>query len=209
VPDGILADLADEQVECLEESSCLAESPAPDDLLELAELDVAGPTGHSPSDEPTDEPTDEPSEEELLDRVETYDDLSAEHTEDPVDYEQVPPVGGMHNPVPQTCGFYAEPIGSEHAVHSMEHGAVWVTFDPELSAADVQVLEDLADEHDYLIVSPFEDLPAPVVASAWGVQILLDDVDDPYLVAFIDYFEQGPQTPELGGACGGTAETVS
>ena len=115
----------------------------------------------------------------------------------------------MHNPVPQTCGFYDEPIGSEHAVHSLEHGAVWVTYDPDLPANDVQVLEDLAAERDYLIVSPFAGLPAPVVASAWGVQLRLEGVDDPYLELFVDYYEQGPQTPELGASCSGTKETIS
>jgi len=222
--DQLPADIVDEllvlQEECLDEATCTGEAPAPDELLELAAEDVTG-SSNGPTDEPSEEPTDEPTEEptdepsdrptgaDLLDRVETFDDLSNQHTEDPVDYAQVPPAGGMHNPVPQTCGFYDEPIGSEHAVHSLEHGAVWVTYDPDLPANDVQVLEDLAAERDYLIVSPFAGLPAPVVASAWGVQLRLEGVDDPYLELFVDYYEQGPQTPELGAACSGTDETIS
>jgi hypothetical protein len=147
---------------------------------------------------------------DLLERVETYDDLSQNHVDEPVDYEQSPPVGGEHAPVWQDCGFYDEPVASENAVHSLEHGAVWVTYDPDLPASDVQVLEKLVEGRTHLLVSPFEDLPAPVVASAWGVQLELEDVDDSLLELFILYYEQGPQRPERGATCsGGTSETVS
>lgn len=201
-PAELVDELIGAELECLESGSCSAESPAPEELLDLAASDL-GDAPAAPSND------DAPSEQELLARVETYGNLSQEHVEGTVDYEQVPPVGGAHNGVPQTCGFYDAPIGSEHAVHSMEHGAVWVTYDPELPAPDVRVLEELTHEHDYLLVSPFDGLPAPVVASAWGVQILLDGVDDPYLQAFIDYFEEGPQNPEPGASCSGTTEMAS
>src|SRR3954468_21345098 len=62
-----------------------------------------------------------PTVDDLLARVETFDNLSREHTEGPVEYAQIPPVGGMHNPVLQNCGFYSKPVGNEHAVHSLEH----------------------------------------------------------------------------------------
>jgi uncharacterized protein DUF3105 len=150
-----------------------------------------------------------PTVDELLSRVETFDNLSRQHTEDTVEYDQNPPVGGMHSPVLQNCQFYDAPVGNEHAVHSLEHGAVWITYDPDLPASDIAKLEALAEGHDHLLISPYEGLPSPVVASAWGVQLQLDGVDDPFLTLFIDYFEQGPQTPEPGAACsGGTSETV-
>ncbi|MCC6793138.1 MAG: DUF3105 domain-containing protein [Thermomicrobiales bacterium] len=201
-PEELVTELVERQVTCLDESNCAGESRAPRALLALAEDDLA----ETPADD--DASGDGPTDEELLARVETFDDLSQDHVSGTVEYEQNPPVGGAHNPVPQTCGFYDDPIGSEHAVHSMEHGAVWVTYDPALPAADVRTLEALAAEHDYLLVSPFDGLPAPVVASAWGVQLQLDGVDDPYLIPFIDYFEEGPQNPEPGASCDGTMETA-
>jgi hypothetical protein len=206
-PAAILEELVAAQLDCMDSGDCTTEAPAPDGLLELAADDIANApvdTGDAGAD------SGQPSEDDLLGRVETFEDLSRQHVDGPVDYEQLPPVGGEHNAVLQNCGFYDEPVGSEHAVHSLEHGAVWVTYDPDLSHSNIRVLEALADQHDYLLVSPFEGLPAPVVASAWGVQLLLDGVDDPFLEAFIDYYEQGPQTPELGAACsGGTTETIS
>ena len=62
--------------------------------------------------------------------VKSYSNLSRNHTKEPVDYPQTPPVGGPHNPIWQNCGFYSKPVRNEHAVHSMEHGAVWITYSP-------------------------------------------------------------------------------
>ena len=57
-------------------------------------------------------------------------------------------------------------------------------------------------------VSPFTGLPTPVVASAWGKQLQLDAVDDPRLAQFVDYFDDGPQTPEKNTPCDqGTTDT--
>lgn len=128
---------------------------------------------------------------------------SAEHRENPLDYEQVPPTGGPHFPRWRNCGFSDEPVPDAQAVHSLEHGAVWITFDPDLPDAQRDTLEEIADSGDYVLVSPYPDLPAPVVASAWGVQLALDGADDPRLAQFVDYYSEGPQTPEPGAPCDG------
>jgi len=130
-----------------------------------------------------------------------YAGLKRDHTSDPVSYGQSPPVGGPHAPEWQACGVYAEPIITERGVHSLEHGAVWVTYSPDLSADAVAALTGLAQGRSHVLVSPFVGLPAPVVASAWGEQLLLQGTDDPRLVEFLDYYEQGPQTPEPGTSC--------
>jgi hypothetical protein len=69
--------------------------------------------------------------------VESFENLSREHTEGNVDYEQSLPVDGEHNPVWQNCGFYDKPVRSENAVHSLEHGAVWITYQPRSFAPGV------------------------------------------------------------------------
>jgi hypothetical protein len=134
---------------------------------------------------------------------------AGQHTEGNVDYEQTPPAGGEHNPVWQNCGVYEEPIRNETAVHSLEHGAVWITYQPDLPEEQVQQLQDLARGQSYVLVSPFEGLDSPVVASAWGNQLPVDDASDESLKQFVSYFQQGPQTPEPGAACsGGVGEPV-
>jgi hypothetical protein len=142
-----------------------------------------------------------------IEGLETFEVASNDHTDGTADYEQDPPAGGPHNPVWQDCGFYEEAVRNEHAVHSQEHGAVWVTYEPGLPEDDLRVLRRLADRADYLLVSPYPDLPAPIVASAWGAQLELESADDPRLRAFIrEYAGQGP---EPGAPCsGGTDETL-
>ena len=128
------------------------------------------------------------------------------HFEGDIDYEQDPPVGGPHSPVWQTCGYYDSPIATGAAVHSLEHGAVWITYQPGLAAEEIEYLRTLA-QSPYTLVSPYPGLDNPVVASAWGVQLRLDDPLDPRLANFVDWFAAGPQTPEPGAPCtGGVGE---
>lgn len=135
--------------------------------------------------------------------VKTYT-VTQGHVNTPVTYQQTPPAGGEHAPRWLNCATYAAPVPNENAVHSMEHGAVWVTYKPDLPAEQVQTLKD-AMPATYAILSPHAGLKAPVVASAWGKQLELTGADDPRLPAFIKQFRQGPQTPEPGAICtGGT-----
>lgn len=136
--------------------------------------------------------------------VQTFDGLTANHVQTTVQYAQTPPVGGDHNAVWLNCGVYTSPVPNENAVHSMEHGAVWVTYRPDLPADQVErLVDELPSE--YIVVSPYDGLPAPVVASAWGHQLQLTGVDDPRLAEFVREYREGPQTPEPGAACtGGT-----
>ena len=128
------------------------------------------------------------------------------HTEGVVDYQLPPPAGGLHNPVWLNCGFYDEPSPDENLVHDLEHGAVWLAYSPELDAADVDVLHDIARDNDHVLASPYEDLDAgvAVVATAWARQLTLDAVDDPRLDSFVEQYQNGPQAPESGASCSGT-----
>jgi Protein of unknown function (DUF3105) len=139
-----------------------------------------------------------------LDAVRTFE-VTREHTTDPVTYEQSPPVGGDHHPAWLNCGVYPDPVPDELAVHSLEHGAVWVTYRPDLPAEQVRALEDSIPDT-YMVLSPREGLPSPVVASAWSSQIELTGADDPRLEAFITKYRQGPSTPEPGAACTGGSD---
>jgi Protein of unknown function (DUF3105) len=144
------------------------------------------------------------------DTVKSYDvGPAGQHTEADVDYKQNPPVGGAHNPVWQNCGYYDQPVRDENAVHSLEHGAVWITYSPDLPQDQVDHLREIAENETYVLVSPRDDLPSPVVASAWGKQLMLDNADDTDLDRFIGAYEQGPQTPEKGAVCtGGIGQPV-
>ena len=143
------------------------------------------------------------------DDVKSYDvGPAGQHTSANVDYEQSPPVGGAHDPVWQNCGYYDKPVRDENAVHSLEHGAVWITYSPDLPQDQVTELQNIAQSRSYILVSPYPGLYSPVVASAWGKQVALDGPEDPGLESFIKAYRLGPQTPEPGAVCtGGTAAT--
>ena len=138
--------------------------------------------------------------------VETFEVESAAHTTDPVDYPQDPPAGGPHDPSWQNCAVYDAPVRPENAVHSQEHGAVWITYQPDLPESDREILAALAKDQPYLLISPYPGLENPVVASAWGAQLRLDDVHDPRLQAFIDRY--AGNGPEPGASCDSGVETT-
>jgi hypothetical protein len=137
--------------------------------------------------------------------LKTWPDIEFGHVNTPVDYEKMygtnPPVGGVHNPAWLNCGVYTEPQQNENAVHALEHGAVWVTYNAdELSKSDVETLRsELPDS--YIVLSPYPNLDAPVVASAWGAQVKLKGVDDKRLTDFVEKYWQSPTVPEPGALC--------
>ena len=129
-----------------------------------------------------------------------FDIADSTHTEGSVEYEEDPPAGGPHAAVWQNCGFYVDPIANETGVHSLEHGAVWITYQPGLANDQVEHLMALG-EMPFTLVSPYPDLDTAVVASGWGVQLRLDSALDPRLAQFVEWFAAGPQTPEPGAPC--------
>ena len=133
--------------------------------------------------------------------VQEFDVESRRHVMTPVSYPQDPPVGGNHYPIWQNCGFYDIPVAKEKAVHSMEHGAVWITYRPDLPRDQIHALHSLARSRTYVLVSPYPGLGAPVVASAWGRRTQLGSADDAALHDFVRGFRLGRQAPERGAEC--------
>lgn len=138
-----------------------------------------------------------------IDGVEGFPRPQPSHVNEPVDYEQTPPVGGPHYSVWQQCGVYTEPLFDEYAVHSLEHGAVWITYQPDLAADQVATLRDITRRSTHRLLSPYPGIDSPIILSAWGYQLRLDNADDVRLMQFILKYEQGEQTPELGAVCSG------
>ena len=135
-----------------------------------------------------------------LSAVEDFDNTAADHRTEQIDYESAVPPGGPHHPAWWNCGVYAEEVPTEHAVHSLEHGAVWLTYQPDLPAEQVEVITALGDE-DYMLVSPVADQESPVMATSWNHQLELDSADEKLLQAFVREYKLAPDTPELGAAC--------
>ncbi|MDL2079126.1 DUF3105 domain-containing protein [Streptomyces sp. GXMU-J15] len=131
--------------------------------------------------------------------------LSQTHVNKTVKYPVEPPVGGDHNPVWQNCNgdVYTEAVANENAVHSLEHGAVWVTYTSKADKKDVEALAAKVKQTPYTLMSPYEDQKSPIMLSAWGAQRAVTGADDPDLGKFFEKYVQGEQTPEPGAACTG------
>jgi len=141
--------------------------------------------------------------------------LSHDHVPGPVTYTVTPPVGGDHNADWMNCGIYDQPVPNERAVHNLEHGAVWITYQPSLPQPEVSALRTFAEQQTtvspggaaasrYMDLSPYPGLPSPVVISSWGFQLKVTSPSDPRLQQFVNKFRASQQhTPEYGGACTG------
>jgi hypothetical protein len=140
--------------------------------------------------------------------LKTFTDLPANHVDpERVDYQKTygmdPPAGGNHWAGWLNCGVYNEPQQNERAVHDLEHGAIWVTYDPATVTQDqiAAMVKDLPTT--YLTVSPYPGLPAPVVASAWGYQVQLTGTTDARLKKFVTAYWRSPNAPEPTSPCTG------
>ncbi len=149
--------------------------------------------------------------------------LEHDHVAGPVTYAVTPPVGGPHSATWMNAGVYTAPIPSERAVHNLEHGAIWITYDPSLPAAQVTALTAFVTKQSpiaesaravgengqsnrYLDLSPWatSSLPTPIVMSAWGHQLRLTSATDPRMQQFVDTFRaNATYSPELGSAVDG------
>jgi Protein of unknown function (DUF3105) len=141
---------------------------------------------------------------EGIEGVEAFRVDSHAHTEENLTYEPAPPTGGDHYPVPATCGFYeSDPPPDELLVHDLEHGAVWIAYDPALDAAQKSALSTLVAQQAKVTATPYPDLDSPLVVTAWARQLRLDSVDDPRVLQFIEIYRNSSNAPEPNAACQG------
>ncbi|MEV0524860.1 DUF3105 domain-containing protein [Streptomyces sp. NPDC050439] len=131
--------------------------------------------------------------------------LGRTHVTKDVSYAMTPPVGGDHDQVWMNCNgdVYKDELPERHAVHSLEHGAVWVTYNDKAKAADLKKLEAKVKQTPYTLMSPVKDQKDPIVLTAWGHQRTVTGASDPKVASFLSTYVQGKQTPEPGAACTG------
>ncbi|MEU8560799.1 DUF3105 domain-containing protein [Streptomyces cyaneofuscatus] len=136
--------------------------------------------------------------------------LGRNHSAGDVDYPMTPPVGGDHNPSWLNCDgdVYEKAVPNVNAVHSLEHGAVWVTYSAKAAEGDVAKLAERVRSTPFTLMSPYAEQEGAITLSAWGKQVTVDSADDRRVDQFLAQYVQGPQTPEPGAPCTGGLETV-
>lgn len=135
--------------------------------------------------------------------------LGRTHVTTTVKYPTEPPVGGDHDRAWMNCNgdVYTKPLNNMNAVHSLEHGAVWVTYTGKASKADVDALAAKVKKTPYTLMSPDDGQKDPIMLTAWGHQRTVTSASDPNVDKFFEAYVQGAQTPEPGAACtGGLAQ---
>ncbi|GAA3228417.1 hypothetical protein GCM10017691_19540 [Pseudonocardia petroleophila] len=116
-----------------------------------------------------------------------------------------PPTGGSHGPRAAPCDGVTSPgpVDPAEAVHALEHGAVWVTYNPGLLRADtVRQLGFRVTDGDDLLLSPFPGLGAPLSLQSWGHRLVLDTPADPRFEQFLVALAGNPfLVPEPDAGC--------
>ncbi|MEU5153344.1 DUF3105 domain-containing protein [Glycomyces sp. NPDC021274] len=131
----------------------------------------------------------------------------------PPDYELRPPAGGDHLSAWQACtgSVYPDPIVDGNGVHSMEHGAVWLTYDPALVDGDgIALLASKIEGRDYSLMSPYPEQGVAVSLQSWGNRYQTDDLDDPMIEDYLDtYILNERFNPEPNATCSGGVTTTA
>jgi Protein of unknown function (DUF3105) len=138
------------------------------------------------------------------------DDLKQSHAWGTLTYKQSPPVGGEHNYNWQDCmgDVYTAPIANEQAVHSLEHGAVWVTYRPDLPQNQIDKLVAKVKDRTFMMISPYPTLDKPISLQAWGYQLKVDNANDGRIDQFIQALRQSATLEPQAGCSGGITDAT-
>ena len=122
-----------------------------------------------------------------------------------VAYDKFPPFGGPHDEVWADCNgrVYASPVRNENMVHPLEHGAVWIAYNPDqISGEALDKLRARVTGQTHLMLSPYPDLDRPISLQSWGHQLKLDSPDDKRIDQFIRALRINEFAyPEVGATC--------
>ncbi|WP_436923366.1 DUF3105 domain-containing protein [Halosimplex amylolyticum] len=142
----------------------------------------------------------------VISQVETEESEGNRHVSGGTDinYETVPPTSGTHyGGSTVSAGFYTDRQELGSLVHSLEHGAVIVYYDPaEISDAGEEGLRGWASNQTgnwqsfIAVPNPNEDPEATYVLTAWEKRLTMNEYDAGKVRAFAaEYIGRGPENP--------------
>lgn len=122
-----------------------------------------------------------------------------------VAYDHFPPFGGPHDAIWAACNgvVYETAVRNENMVHALEHGAVWIAYNPDqITGPAQQSLRDRVQGQNHLMLSPYPGLDSPISLQSWGHQLKLTDPADKRIDQFIQSLRLNQYTyPEIGASC--------
>ena len=122
-------------------------------------------------------------------------------------YPTDPPYGGPHGVNLLPCGIYQDQQPPGSYLHTMEHGAVVIHYQPDVFAnEDVAAVRrlgsQLLESGERVIVQPNRTLSSPIVVASWGRLLPLAELEESAIRAFVDAFEDdGPESISRSRAC--------
>jgi hypothetical protein len=139
-----------------------------------------------------------------------YDPNVGNHKAGILTYPSSPPVGGVHNPHWQSCmgDVYTSEIAKEQAVHSLEHGAVWITYRPDLPQDQIDKLASRVRDVEFTMMSPYPGLDVPISLQAWGYQLKVPDANDDRIDQFINALRKNATQEPAAGCSGGITDAT-
>lgn len=156
-----------------------------------------------------------PPKKEIAD-LKTFDYAGGDVRSGSIEYDGNPPAGGPYNAFWQTCGAYTTPIYDEYAVHSLARGALWVAYEPDLAGPELEKIKavlatpfkvKVGDKEQEItaksLLAPRDNLPAPIVMTAWNAQITAQNAEEENLKLFVEQYGAGDRVPEAGASCAG------
>jgi hypothetical protein len=139
-----------------------------------------------------------------IDGITIRDIADRNHVTGVVSYPESPPIGGNHDATWADCSgtVYPSELRKENAVHMLEHGAIWITYKPDLPADQLDELKKKVDGVNFMALSPYPGLKTAVSLQSWGHQLFVDSASDPRVDRFIDDLRLNQKTtPEYGATC--------
>lgn len=136
-----------------------------------------------------------------IEGVTRFDNLTNEVVAGPIVYDHTPPAGGPHDQYAQLCGYYRVPVEDRNIVASLATGAVWIAYRPDLSNKDFETLRSASDGVLDVLITPYPGLEAPVVLTAWGRQLAIDDPSDERVKLFVYVYKNREWAPERDRSC--------
>jgi hypothetical protein len=122
-----------------------------------------------------------------------------------VAYDRFPPVGGPHDEQWADCQgiVYTKPVRDENMVHTLEHGAVWIAYNPDkVKGADLDKLKSYVEGQSYITLTPYPGLKSNISLQAWAHQLQVESASDERIAQFITALRQNIFVyPETGARC--------
>lgn len=114
-----------------------------------------------------------------------------------ITYATNPPAEGNHYPEPQGAGIYTTQPADGHLVHSLEHGAIILWYNPKmLSNNQIKQLTNLYNSIilSKTIMTPRDSMDVPVALSSWGRVLKLTTIDEKQIKNFFETnYDRGPE----------------